>query len=126
MPLPAQGDQIVLSRTELVEIGTLAAHFHVGPAVTAAPQVIYTPGNGFLVYDWDGSGTTFAPIHFATLASHPTVTHADFIVEAWHPGQQLIRSEVARRSAWPPHLPLPRYYPGRLRYTRPGRGSAGP
>ena len=83
---PAQGDRMVLSRTDLVGIGTIgtlgAAHFHVGAAVTTAPQVIYTPGNGFLYYDQDGSGSTFAPIHFATLMSHPALTHADFVVEA--------------------------------------------
>jgi hypothetical protein len=40
------------------------------------------PVNGFLFYDQDGSGSTYAPIHFATLTTYPVLTHADFIVEA--------------------------------------------
>ena len=49
---------------------------------TAATRVIYHPGNGFLFYDQDGSGHAHAPIHFATLAAHLTLTNTDFIVVA--------------------------------------------
>ena len=59
-------------------------HFHVGAPVNANAQIDYHPGNGFLFYDQDGTGSTFAPIHFATLglATHPVIHNTDFIVIA--------------------------------------------
>ena len=64
-----------------VPVTTLGAgHFHVGAAVGLAPQIVYTPGNGYLYYDHNGTASPH--IHFATLTSHPALTHFDFIVEA--------------------------------------------
>ncbi len=82
---PSQGDRIVLSETYFLGLGALgtlaAGQFHTGAiALTANQHILYTPGNGFLYYDQDGDGTTYAPIHFATLTTHPALTHADFIV----------------------------------------------
>jgi len=89
---PSQHDRIVLSLTYFPGLtpptGTLDANqFHVGAtAVTPNQHILYTPGNGFLFYDRDGSGTTDAPIHFATLFStpttHPAIGHGAFLVEA--------------------------------------------
>jgi hypothetical protein len=78
-------DKIVLSESAgfmgLGVPGTLAAaRFHVGHPVNANAQIDYTPGNGFLFYDANGNAGPH--IHFATLATHPTLTHAAFVVEA--------------------------------------------
>ena len=53
-----------------------------GAAHDASDRVIHNPANGFLSYDADGSGHAHAPIHFATLALHLTLTNADFLVVA--------------------------------------------
>jgi Ca2+-binding RTX toxin-like protein len=77
-------DKIVLSETYFPGLGphgTLTAgHFHVGPTVPPNPHIIYTPGNGFLYYDADGTarGTT----HFATLTTHPILHNTDFVLIA--------------------------------------------
>jgi hypothetical protein len=67
-----------------------ASQFHVGAtALTPNEHILYMPGNGFLYYDQDGSGTTFAPIHFATIGNHWALQAANihlsnvsFLVEA--------------------------------------------
>jgi Ca2+-binding RTX toxin-like protein len=89
---PSQHDKLLLSAAFFAGLttvgGTLdASEFHVGStAATPNQHILYTPGNGFLFYDQDGSGTTDAPIHFATLFStpttHPTIGHGAFLVEA--------------------------------------------
>ena len=89
---PAQHDKIVLWQAVFSGVGpvggTLAANeFHKGiHATTTSQHILYTPRNGFLYYDQDGSGTTYAPIHFATLFStpttHPSITHSSFLLEA--------------------------------------------
>jgi hypothetical protein len=77
-------DKIVLSELFFANIGGLgtlgASHFHVGAPVNGNAQIDYTPGNGFLYYD--ASGNMGPQLHFATLTSHPTLTHADFVVVA--------------------------------------------
>ncbi len=82
---PAQGDRIVLSEAVFPGLGPLgtlaAAAFHVGAATTAGQHIIYTPGNGFLSYDANGSGAG-GMTHFATLATRPMLDHTDFIVTA--------------------------------------------
>jgi serralysin len=82
---PSQGDKIVLSETDFGGIGALGTlgpvHFHVGAPVNGKPQIDYDPSTGFLVYDANGDhpgGMT----HFATLTTHPTIHHGDFIVIA--------------------------------------------
>ena len=86
---PSQGDRIVLSETtdfqNIGAHGTLAAaHFHIGAPVNGNAQIEYIPGTGFLYYDPNGNAGPH--IHFATLfetpTTHPTLSHADFIVEA--------------------------------------------
>ena len=86
---PAQHDKIVLDATYFLNLplGVLGAgHFHVGAPVNANAQIDYNPGNGFLFYDQDGNGSTYAPIHFATLGlaghPHPVIHNTDFIVIA--------------------------------------------
>jgi serralysin len=78
-------DKVVLSEAAFAGIGPLghplaAADFHVGAhATTTSQYIIYNAHTGFLFYDpHDGS----PQIHFATLASHPGLTHADFMVVA--------------------------------------------
>ena len=78
-------DKIWLSETtdfqNIGPHGTIqAGHFHIGAPVNGNAQIEYTPGNGFLYYDPNGNAGPH--IHFATLTSHPTLTHFDFIVEA--------------------------------------------
>jgi VCBS repeat-containing protein len=46
----------------------------------ADDHIIYNSVSGALLYDADGSGTTFAAIRFATLTGAPLLTAADFIV----------------------------------------------
>ena len=83
---PAQGDKIVLSKTDFAGIGPVghplaAADFHIGPAVTPSQHIIYNPGNGMLFYDSNGNapgGVT----PFATLDTHPAILNTDFIVIA--------------------------------------------
>ena len=83
---PAQHDKIVLDETYFTGLPTGplgAANFHLGHAVGATPQIIYTRANGFLYFDPDGAGGTTAT-HFATLglATHPVIHNTDFIVVA--------------------------------------------
>src|SRR5262249_1719451 len=57
-----------------------AARFHVGAAAhDGDDRVIYNPSNGFLIYDANGNHAGGA-VHFATLAPHLAITHADFLV----------------------------------------------
>lgn len=92
---PAQHDKIVLSATYFNGLtssgGTLdASNFHIGAtALTPSQHILYTPGNGFLYYDLDGSGQVSGAAHFATIANHLALqlahihlTSADFLVEA--------------------------------------------
>lgn len=81
-------DKIVLSEDDFPNVGpadgTLAsdefsAH---ATAVTPDQHILYDRSDGFLYYDNDGSGTADAPIHFATLANHPALSHVDFLVDA--------------------------------------------
>ena len=79
---PSQHDKLVLSAAFFLGLtpvgGTLdASEFHVGAsALTPSQHILYTPGNGFLYYDQDGSGTTFAPIQFATIGNHAALQAA--------------------------------------------------
>ncbi|HVV94935.1 MAG TPA: hypothetical protein VHD15_16100 [Hyphomicrobiales bacterium] len=63
--------------------GPLAAAYFVadphGVAHTAAQHIVYDTTTGALSYDPDGSGGE-AAIHFATLAGHPHLVAADFLV----------------------------------------------
>ena len=63
--------------------GTLAASmfFEGAAAHDASDRIIYNPANGFVTYDSNGNHPGGA-IHFATLADHLTLTHADFLVVA--------------------------------------------
>jgi Ca2+-binding RTX toxin-like protein len=82
----SQHDKIVLSKADFPRLGPhgklAAAHFHVnhsGPG--ASPEIVYTPGNGFLYYDANGhlpGGMT----HFATLSTHPVIHNTDFLLIA--------------------------------------------
>jgi hypothetical protein len=85
---PGQGDQIVLSEAIFAGIGPTGAalqavhflpHSH---AATPAQHILYDAATGFLFYDRDGSGSAFAPVHFATLSTHPSLTAGDFFVIA--------------------------------------------
>jgi hypothetical protein len=75
-------DKIELSSfvySGLGSVGPLAAaDFHVNHAVGSNAQIVYTPGNGFLYYDQDGS--IGLQTHFATLGHHATLTHSDLFV----------------------------------------------
>jgi Ca2+-binding RTX toxin-like protein len=77
-------DKIFLDQTVFHGIGhggvLPAGLFHVGAgAHDANDHIIYNPHNGFLIYDANGShpGGT---VHFATLAPHLGLTHADLLV----------------------------------------------
>jgi Ca2+-binding RTX toxin-like protein len=77
-------DKIVLEETVFQGVGhagVLAARFfHVGTAAQDADDhIIYNPNNGFLIYDANGNHPDGA-VHFATLAPHVALTHADFLV----------------------------------------------
>jgi len=80
-------DKIVLSEADFAGIGPVGhplarADFRVGThATTASQHIIYDHQTGALFYDPDGSGP-IPEIQFATLSFHPTLTHADFLVEA--------------------------------------------
>ena len=81
---PSHVDKIVLEETSSrasVTRGVLAAAlFHVGAAAhDANDRIIYNPNNGFLIYDANGNHAGGA-VHFATLAPHLALTHADFLV----------------------------------------------
>jgi Ca2+-binding RTX toxin-like protein len=78
-------DKIELSQEVFHNInhfGVLTAgEFHVGRhATTTAQRILYTPSNGHLYYDADGSGHHNSPVLFAVLTNHPTLTAADFLV----------------------------------------------
>ena len=62
-------------------VGVLdGTRFHVGAAAhDGSDRIIYNPTNGFLIYDANGDKAGGA-IHFATLAPHLHMTHADFQV----------------------------------------------
>jgi Ca2+-binding RTX toxin-like protein len=54
--------------------------FHVGAAAhDANDHIIYNPSSGFLIYDANGNRPG-GDVHFATLAPHLALTHADFLV----------------------------------------------
>jgi hypothetical protein len=77
-------DKMVLSETFFGGIGPaggiLEAPFFIpNPAPTATVAILYDHANGFLFYDAGGKAD---PIHFATLANHPALTHTAFVVEA--------------------------------------------
>jgi Ca2+-binding RTX toxin-like protein len=56
--------------------------FHTGAhAHDGNDHIIYNPGNGWLIYDANGSAAGGA-VHFATLAPHLTLTSTDFLVVA--------------------------------------------
>jgi Ca2+-binding RTX toxin-like protein len=58
-----------------------AAMFHKGPGFTSAGQrVDYHPATGWLVYDSNGSAAGGQHVHFATLAPHLDLGHADFMI----------------------------------------------
>jgi Ca2+-binding RTX toxin-like protein len=67
----------------LSAIGTLAASAFKDIADSvkdASDRIIYNSNTGNLYYDADGSGDAFGNVKFATLADHPTITAADFVV----------------------------------------------
>jgi serralysin len=80
-------DRIALQNAVFTKLGGgVAAHglnpafFRAGAAAHDANDfIIYNKGTGTLFYDVNGSGAGGA-IHFATLATRPTLTNADFIV----------------------------------------------
>lgn len=51
-----------------------------GGVATATSLIIYDTSTGALYYDADGSGGAHARVQFATVAGHPTLTTADFVV----------------------------------------------
>ena len=54
--------------------------FHVGPgAHDSDDRIIYDPASGFLIYDANGNHHGGA-VHFATLAPHLALSHADFMI----------------------------------------------
>jgi hypothetical protein len=59
-------------------------------------HILYNHTNGFLYYDQDGSGSTYAPVHFATLTTHPVLTHVDFLVVPYTP-EFSSRASIASR-----------------------------
>ncbi len=81
-------DKIVLSEADFLTIGIgaighflPASDFHVGAAATTATQyIVYNHANGFLYYD--PAGNLGPQIHFATLTSHPLLTHTDILIAA--------------------------------------------
>jgi Ca2+-binding RTX toxin-like protein len=79
---PAE-DKIELARAVFTTLhaGELAsAAFWVGAkAHDASDRIIYNPTTGALFYDSDGNGP-YAPVHFATLSPHLSLSHADFFV----------------------------------------------
>jgi hypothetical protein len=82
---PSQHDKIVLSEADFFHIGahgTLGAGFFSnGGATTANQHIVYVRSTGFLDYDSNGKAAGGLH-HFATLTSHPVLTHADFLVTA--------------------------------------------
>jgi Ca2+-binding RTX toxin-like protein len=78
-------DTIVLSLSDFPMLGALGqlntGHFDFGHATKAHPEIIYNQGNGFLSYDANGNAPGGLH-HFATLLGAPTISHADFILEA--------------------------------------------
>jgi Ca2+-binding RTX toxin-like protein len=77
-------DKILLDQTVFHGIGhggvLATGQFHVGAgAHDANDRIIYNPNNGFLIYDANGNHPGGA-VHFATLAPHLGLTHADFLV----------------------------------------------
>lgn len=81
----AQHDHIELSPHPFGHLGLGAlqdVHFVAdadGTAHTRAQHIVYDTTNGALFYDPDGSGHQ-AAVHFATLAGHPALVAADFLV----------------------------------------------
>jgi Ca2+-binding RTX toxin-like protein len=75
-------DTISLGRAEFHGLGTLPPGAFALSTDTpqADDRIIYDKATGFLYFDEDGSGSAFAPIHFATVASGLALTSADFIV----------------------------------------------
>jgi hypothetical protein len=56
-----------------------ASEFHVGTHATRPWQhIIYNPHNGYVLFDPDGNGPE-APIHFATVSPHLSISYADFL-----------------------------------------------
>jgi Ca2+-binding RTX toxin-like protein len=77
-------DKIVLGDRVFPGIGHLgvlpSGMFHIGAAAhDGNDHIIYNPSNGFLSYDANGNRPGSA-VHFATLAPHLALTHADFLV----------------------------------------------
>ena len=75
-------DKIALSHFFFTLDGNIvsADQFHIGAAAADGnDHIIYNANTGALFYDADGNGSG-AAIHFATLAKHLALTHADFEV----------------------------------------------
>jgi Ca2+-binding RTX toxin-like protein len=63
-------------------VGNLpSAAWALGTSATQADdRILYDQASGWLYFDQDGSGSVYAPIHFATVSAGVSVTAADFIV----------------------------------------------
>jgi serralysin len=77
-------DKIVLGDRVFAGIGhggvLPSGMFHIGAAAhDGNDHIIYNPSSGFLNYDANGNRPGDA-VHFATLAPHLALTHADFLV----------------------------------------------
>jgi len=76
-------DKVVLDNDVFqgISLGTLApGRFHMGAAATTATQrIIYNEGNGYLLYDEDGTGG-IAQIRFAILDPDLALDNEDFLV----------------------------------------------
>ena len=63
-----------------VASGELRTGAGVTTAADASDHLIYNTTTGALYYDRDGSGTTYAPVKFAVLSTHPVISAADFAI----------------------------------------------
>ena len=63
--------------------GVLASSaFNTGSAASQADdRIIYNAATGALLFDRDGSGTTYAAVQFATIGKNLTLSNADFVVQ---------------------------------------------
>lgn len=80
-------DRIELDDTFFAETGSTGqlspgafAANATGVAVAADDRLIYNNTDGRLMYDADGSSTTYAAVHFATLSGVPEISASDIYV----------------------------------------------
>jgi Ca2+-binding RTX toxin-like protein len=79
-------DKMMLQSAEFRATGPLgklaASHFLILGTrhETHSDRIIYNPANGLLSFDQDGSGHTYAPVHFAAIGHHLNPHNMDFIL----------------------------------------------